>query len=215
MDRLVQEIQTSHGGVDVLINCAGFPLTGPLEQLTLSDLRSLFETNLVAALHLSQLVLPGMRERRTGKIVNIGSTAGRFIGPGAGGYHIVKYGMEALSLALRAEVAPFGVRVVLLDPTGVWTPFVTTQLDAHPTYDDDDPYGGFKRRYAESTRRLSGTPRVMIKPETVARAVVRVVEAKNPKPRYTIGASGKATLLLRALLTDRMWERILMLGLRD
>lgn len=215
VDRLVQEIQTSHGGVDLLINCAGFPLTGPLEQLTLSDLRSLFETNLVAALHLSQLVLPGMRERGTGTIVNIGSTAGRFVGPGAGGYHIVKYGMEALSLALRAEVAPFGVRVVLLDPTGVRTPFVTTQLDAHPTYDDDDPYGGFKRRYAQSTRRLSGMPRVMVTPETVARAVVRVVEAKNPKPRYTIGASGKATLLLRALLTDRMWERILMLGLRD
>ena len=208
VDRLVQEIQTSHGGVDLLINCAGFPLTGPLEQLTRSDLRSLFETNLVAALHLSQLVLPGMRERGTGTIINIGSTAGRFVGPGAGGYHIVKYGMEALSLALRAEVAPFGVRVVLLDPTGVRTPFVTTQLEARPSYDDDDPY-------AESTRRLSEMPRVMVKPETVARAVMRVVEAKNPKPRYTIGASGKATVLLRALLTDRMWDRILMLGLRD
>ncbi|BBY35737.1 short-chain dehydrogenase/reductase [Mycolicibacter minnesotensis] len=215
VDQLVREINANHGGVDVLVNCAGFPLTCPLEQVELSDLRKLFETNIVAALHLSQAVLPGMRNRGTGTIVNIGSTGGRFASPGAGGYHIVKYGMEAMSLALRAEVAPFNVRVVLIDPTGVRTPFVTSQQDDRPTYPDDDPYGGFKHRYAENTRRLSEQPGVMIEPHNVARAVVRAVESKDPKPRYTIGLSGKATVLARALVTDRMWERILMRGLRD
>lgn len=215
VDRLVDEIEREHGGVDVLVNNAGFPLTYPLEQLARDDLRSLFETNIVAALHLSQAILPGMRARRAGTIVNIGSTAGRFAGPGAGGYHVIKYGMEALSLALRAEVAPFGVRVTLIDPTGVWTPFVTSQQEAQPSYAADDPYGGFKRRYDESTRRLSKTPGVMISADTVARAVVRAVESKNPKPRYITGMSGKFTLLARALLTDRAWQRVLMWGLRD
>lgn len=104
--RLVEEINTDHGGVDVLVNSAGYPLPCPLEQVTLADLRRIFETNVVATLHLSQLVLPGMRARGSGRIVTIGSTGGRFTSPGAGAYHIVKYGVEALSLSLGAEVAP-------------------------------------------------------------------------------------------------------------
>ena len=213
--RLVAEIDADHGAVNVLVNCAGFPLTSPLEQLPLSDLRKLFETNVIAALNLSQAVLPAMRERGTGVIVNIGSTGGRFASPGAGGYHVVKYAMEALSLSLRAEVAPFGVRVVLLDPTVVHTPFVTAQQEAQHSYAADDPYGDFKRRYAENTRQLSAKRGVMIGPEAVARAVERVVRAKNPRPRYIVGLSGKVTVLARALLSDRMWDRILMRGLRE
>ena len=117
--RLVEEINTDYGGVDVLVNNAGFGLSSPVEQVALSDLRSFFETNVVAMLNLSQAVLPGMRARGAGTIVNIGSIAGRFVTPGAGAYHISKYGVTALSLALRAEVRPFGVRVVLIEPTGV------------------------------------------------------------------------------------------------
>ena len=150
--RLVEEIHTDHAGVDVLVNSAGCGLPRPLEQVALSELRNLFEINVVAMLHLSQAVLPGMRARGTGTIVNIGSTGGRWTSPGAGAYHISKYGVEALSLALRAEVKQFGVRVVLIDPTTVRTKF----LDANArrwaqSYADDDPYGEFKRRYAEVT----------------------------------------------------------------
>jgi NAD(P)-dependent dehydrogenase (short-subunit alcohol dehydrogenase family) len=212
--RLVEEINTEHGGVDVLVNSAGYPLPRPLEQVALDDLRRLFETNVVATLHLSQLVLPGMRARRAGRIITIGSTGGRFTSPGAGAYHIVKYGVEALSLSLGAEVARFGVRVVLIDPTGVRTPFVTSQFETVHSYPDDDPYGEFKRRYAETTRTLTKTPGTMVDADTVARAVVRAVQAKNPKPRYIVGASGKASVLARLLLTDRMWDRVITTGLK-
>jgi NAD(P)-dependent dehydrogenase (short-subunit alcohol dehydrogenase family) len=212
--QLVDEIHADYGGVDVLVNSAGYPLSYPLEQVALPDLRRLFETNVVAALHLSQRVLPGMRARGAGRIINIGSTAGRFTGPGAGAYHIVKYGLEALSLALTAEVARFGVRTVLIDPTGVWTKFVQSELEATHSYADDDPYAAFKYRYAETTRALTKTPGVMIGPDTVARAVVRAAEARNPRPRYIVGASGHATVLARRLLTDRMWNRVMMTGLK-
>jgi len=211
--QLVEEIHADHEAVDVLVNSAGFPLPCPLEQVALSDLRNLFETNVVATLHLSQAVLPGMRSRGAGSIVNIGSTGGRFTSPGAGAYHIVKYGVEALSLALRAEVAQFGVHVVLIDPTGVRTRFVESQLEVTHSYADDDPYGEFKRRYADTTRALTKTPGVMIDADTVARAVARAVEAKSPKPRYIVGLSGKASVLARHLLTDRMWDRVMMRGL--
>jgi NAD(P)-dependent dehydrogenase (short-subunit alcohol dehydrogenase family) len=211
--RLVEEINVDHGGVDVLVNSAGYPLPRPLEQVTLAELRLLFETNVVATLHLSQLVLPGMRAQGAGRIITIGSTGGRFTSPGAGAYHTAKYAVEALSLSLGAEVAPFGVRVVLIDPTGVRTPFVTSQFDTVHDYPDDDPYGEFKRRYADTTRRLTKTPGTMVKADTVARVVVRAVQAKNPKPRYIVGASGKASVLARALLSDRMWNRIMSRGL--
>lgn len=210
---LVEEIATDYGGVDVLVNCAGFGFASPLEQAALSDLRSIFETNVLAMLHLSQAVLPGMRSRGAGTIVNIGSTGGRFTTPGAGPYHMSKYSVEALSLALRAEVKQFGVRVVLIEPTGVRTKFAETQLGATRSNGDQDPYGEFKRRYAEITKAMAENPFVSIAADTVARAVVRAVQAKNPKPRYIVGASGKASVLARRLLTDRMWDRLVMKGL--
>jgi NADP-dependent 3-hydroxy acid dehydrogenase YdfG len=212
---LVAEIHTAHGGVDVVVNSAGYPLPSPLEQVGRDALRDLFETNVVATLHLSQLVLPGMRERGAGRIIVVGSTGGRFTSPGAGAYHVVKYGVEALSLALDAEVAQFGVRVVLIDPTGVRTKFVASQLEAAPTtYADDDPYAEFKRRYTATTHGLAQTRGLMIDADTVARVVVRTVEKKNPKPRYVVGASGKASVLARQLLTDRMWNRVMGAGLK-
>jgi NAD(P)-dependent dehydrogenase (short-subunit alcohol dehydrogenase family) len=213
---LVDEIHAEFRGVDVLVNSAGYPLPSPLEQVERHELRRLFETNVVATLHLSQLVLPGMRESKRGRIIIIGSTGGRFTSPGAGAYHIVKYGVEALSLSLGAEVAPFGIRVVLVDPTGVRTNFVESQLEAAPqSYADDDPYGEFKRRYAATTRGLTQTRGLMIDADTVARVVIRTVPKKNPKPRYVVGASGKASVLARQLLTDRMWDRVMSSGLKN
>jgi NADP-dependent 3-hydroxy acid dehydrogenase YdfG len=215
VSRLVEEIHTDYGGVDVLVNNAGFGFSCPLEQVALSDLRSIFETNTVAMLHLSQAVLPGMRARKAGTIVNIGSIVGRFPTPGVGAYHISKYSVEALSQVLAAEVRPFGVRVVLIEPTGVRnTGFVEAQLTATPSNAADDPYGELKRRHAKITGAMAKTRLLTVDADTVARAVVRAVEAKNPKPRYIVGASAKASLLARLLLTDRMWDRVLMRGLR-
>jgi NAD(P)-dependent dehydrogenase (short-subunit alcohol dehydrogenase family) len=214
VDRLVEEIDGEHGGVDVLVNSAGYPLPRPLEQVELSELRHLFETNVVATLHLSQAVLPTMRTRGYGRIVTIGSTGGRFTSPGAGAYHTVKYAIEALSLSLGAEVAPFGVRVVLIDPTGTRTRFVSSQFETEHSYPDDDPYGDFKVRYSETTRRLATAKGLTVSADNVARAVVRAVKARNPKPRYIVGASGKASVLARALLSDRMWDRVMTTGMR-
>lgn len=214
VDRLVEEIDAEHGGVDVLVNSAGYPLPRPLEQVELSELRQLFETNVVATLHLSQAVLPTMRARGHGRIVTIGSTGGRFTSPGAGAYHVVKYGVEALSLSLGAEVAPFGVRVVLIDPTGVRTRFVSSQFETEHSYPEDDPYGDFKIRYSETTRRLATAKGLTVSADTVARVVMRAVQAKNPRPRYVVGASGKASVLARTLLSDRMWDRVMRHGMR-
>jgi NADP-dependent 3-hydroxy acid dehydrogenase YdfG len=214
VDLLVAEIESDYGGVDILVNNAGYGLASPIEQVTLQDLRDIFETNVVAMLHFSQKVLPGMRARETGTIVNIGSIVGRYTTPGAGAYHVSKYSVEALSLAMRAEVRPFGVRVVLIEPTGVrGTNFIEALGAATPSSIANDPYEDFKRRYDDVTRRMAQLPLVTIDSDAVARAVVRAVRARNPRPRYIVGASGRASLLARMLLTDRMWDRLLMRSL--
>jgi NADP-dependent 3-hydroxy acid dehydrogenase YdfG len=213
--RLVEEIHTDYGGVDVLVNNAGVGLFGPLEQVALSDLRTVFETNVVAMLHLSQAVLPGMRARGAGTIVNVGSTAGRWTSPGPGAYHISKYGVTALSQVLGAEVRQFGVRVVLIEPTGVRnTGFIEAQISPCRSDGEDDPYGEFKRRYADVTGAMAEMRLVTVKADTVARAIVRAIEAKNPKPRYIVGASGKASVLARLLLSDRIWDRVMTKSLK-
>ena len=205
--QLVEEIHSGRGGLDVLVNNAGYGLASPLEQVTPDDLRNIFETNVVAMLHLSQLVLPGMRARGAGTIVNVGSTAGRWTSPGAGAYHISKYGVAALSQVLNTEVRPFGVRVVLVEPTGVRnTRFVESRHSAKPLEAAGDPYGDFKRRYVETTAALADKPIVTVDADTVARAVVRVIQARNPKSRYVVGVSGHASVLARRLLSDRAWD---------
>jgi NADP-dependent 3-hydroxy acid dehydrogenase YdfG len=212
--RLVDEIHADYGAVDVLVNSAGFGLASPLEQVATSDLRNIFETNVVAMLHLSQIVLPGMRARGAGTIVNVGSIVGRFTTPGAGAYHMTKYSVEALSLALGAEVRQFGVRVVLIEPTGVRnTSFVDALGRAAQSDSGDDPYREFKHRYDEVTQKMAEMPLVTVDADTVARVTVRAIEAKNPRPRYIVGASGRASVLARLLLSDRMWDRLLMRSL--
>jgi hypothetical protein len=104
--------------------------------------------------------------------------------------------------------------VYAIEPTGVRnTGFVEAQLPARRSDAEDDPYGVFKRRHAETTLALAKN-HLVIDADTVARAVVRAVEAKNPKPRYIVGASGKASVLSRLLLSDRMWDRVMTKSLK-
>ena len=212
---LVAEIDAEHGAVGVLVNSAGIPDRGVLEQKTPDEVRVLFNAHVVVPLQISQTVLPGMRARGAGTIVNIGSVAGRVVGPAGGAYHVVKSGLEALSLGMRAEVQQFGVRVVQVDPTGVRTPFFDGEFAEVWEYADDDPYAEFMRRRDASVRKLSKLPGAAISADAVARTVVRAIESDNPRPRYVVGASGKASVLLRALVSDRMLQRILLSGMRS
>jgi NAD(P)-dependent dehydrogenase (short-subunit alcohol dehydrogenase family) len=116
MTAAVAEIEQEHGAVDVLVNNAGYGQYGAIEQLAIEDLRAQFETNVFGAVRLAQLVLPAMRARHRGRILNISSMGGRTTLPGGGAYHASKYALEAISDALRMEVRSFGIYVVLIEP---------------------------------------------------------------------------------------------------
>ena len=150
-----------------------------------------------------------MRERGAGRIINMSSMGGKLVFPGGGWYHASKHGLEAISDALRYELAGFGIEVVLIEPGLIRTGFADRAREVLPEA-GDGPYAGFNATVGAVTgaayetgigARLSGGP------DTVARAVRRAIEARRPKPRYRVTASARVFLALHALLTDRGWDR--------
>src|SRR5204863_10150584 len=123
MTEAVAAVETDAGAVGTLINNAGYGLYGPVEQVPMAEIRRQFETNFFGLVRLTQLVLPGMREHRGRRILNVSSMGGRATLPGGAFYHASKYAVEPCSDALRMEVAQFGIDVVLIEPGPVRTPW--------------------------------------------------------------------------------------------
>src|SRR4051794_25053495 len=126
MRAAVEQVEREAGAVGVLVNNAGYSQAGAIETVPMAEVRRQFETNVFGLVRMSQLVLPGMRERRFGRIVNLSSMGGRLTFPGAGIYHATKHAVEAISDALRFEVAGFGVKVVVVEPGLIRTEFAET-----------------------------------------------------------------------------------------
>jgi NADP-dependent 3-hydroxy acid dehydrogenase YdfG len=208
----VETIIKMHGAVDILVNNAGYGLNGPIEELELSDLRLEFETNLFGLIRLSQLVLPGMRDKGWGRIINIGSVGGSFTAPGSGAYHASKYALESITDALRYEVQQFGVDVVLLKPTGVYTKFDQKIINSYHSDKKDSPYQIFMENHARVTNQMfkGRNTAGIIKPEDVARVVLQAIQAHRPKTRYNIGFSAHIYLILRRILSDRAWDAMML-----
>src|SRR3954462_13215535 len=144
------------GGVGVLVNNAGYSLSGALETLPMESVRRQFETNVFGLLRLTQLVLPGMRRAGRGTVVNLSSMGGRLVFPGGGAYHATKFGVEALSDALRMEVHGFGIDVICVEPGLIRTEFGTTAASGVAA--GDGPYAAFNHSVAKSTRAVYEGP---------------------------------------------------------
>jgi NAD(P)-dependent dehydrogenase (short-subunit alcohol dehydrogenase family) len=175
--------QLTDGGPWAVVNNAGFAQSGAVEDVSLEDARYQLEVNLVAPARIAQLVLPRMRERGDGRIVNISSIAGRVSSPLTGWYGASKHGLEALSDSLRMEVARFGVKVVLIEPGGFGTGIWEGGHDRLPT-DGDSPYADVYDHARAWTRRGSN----MFDPIWVARVIRIALRSPKPLPRYLVGA---------------------------
>src|SRR3954447_18701202 len=153
MRSAVERVEQEAGAVGVLVNNAGYSQSGAIETVPMADLRRQFETNVFGLVRTCQLVLPGMRERRWGRIVNLSSMGGRLTFPGAGVYHGTKHAVEAMSDALRFEVAGFGVRVVLIEPGLITTNFGETAAGSIGSeLPSDGPYAEFNAAVAAETK---------------------------------------------------------------
>jgi NAD(P)-dependent dehydrogenase (short-subunit alcohol dehydrogenase family) len=203
----VRQIEAEHGAVGVLVNNAGHGGGGPVEEIPLDVVRETFETNVFAVIRLCQLVLPGMRAQRSGLIVNLGSAAGLVTPPTGCPYAMTKYAMESLCDAFRPEVAPFGIRVTLIQPGAVRTRFMANS-ELHQTPDDgDSPYAAYKANVAKMAARAHRDgARGVLEADDVAAVILKAVTASRPKARYKVGSQARLAPVARRILGDRGWD---------
>jgi NAD(P)-dependent dehydrogenase (short-subunit alcohol dehydrogenase family) len=208
----VAEVERAEGAVWGLVNNAGYSQSGAVETIPLDSLRSQFETNVFGLVRMCQLVLPGMRRAGSGRIVNISSMGGKLTFPGGGAYHATKHAVEALSDALRFEVAGFGVGVVIIEPGLITTSFGDTAVSSlEETGESEGPYGEFNAAVGKATAEAYEGPLAKLGggPDKVARKIETALTAKNPRPRYKVTPSAGLAMAQRRLLSDRMWDRVL------
>jgi NAD(P)-dependent dehydrogenase (short-subunit alcohol dehydrogenase family) len=206
MAQAVRTVTEAEGAVGVLVNNAGYSQSGAVESVPMDEVRRQFETNVFGLLRMCQLVLPGMRAQRWGKIVNLSSMGGRLTFPGGGLYHATKYAVEALSDAMRFELSSFGVDVILIEPGLIGTEFAATASGS--VGGGDGPYAEFNRKVAKATEDAYTGPLSKLGggPETVAKAIADALEAKRPKARYPVTPSAHLMIAQRRLTPDRVWD---------
>jgi NAD(P)-dependent dehydrogenase (short-subunit alcohol dehydrogenase family) len=210
MREAVRIIEAREGSLDVLVNNAGYSLSGALEPLPIEEVRRQFETNVFGLLRMSQLVLPGMRRAGRGRIINLSSMGGKMTFPGAGAYHASKHAVEALSDALRFELQGFGVDVVVIQPGPIRSHFGEKAASSMPKAPPYGPFCTFNQAVAESSRdvhRKGILSCLAGEPVDVARLIARVIAVPHPKARYTVTGSARLLLGLKAFLSDAMWDR--------
>jgi NAD(P)-dependent dehydrogenase (short-subunit alcohol dehydrogenase family) len=207
MTAAVRTVEAEHGAVGTLVNNAGYGVYGPVEEVPISEARREFETNVFGMGRLIQLVLPGMRAARHGRIVNVSSMGGRFVYPTGGWYHASKYAVEALSDALRMEVAPFGVTVAIVEPGLIRTEF-ESMASSGLAEGASGPYARL-RRSSDEVMRQAYRSRAGAPPQVVADAIVKAVEARRPRTRYVVTPAAKAQVQLRRLGGDRLWDAVM------
>ena len=218
MRTAVEHVQREQGAIGVLINNAGYSQSGAIETVSMADVQRQFQTNVFGLIELCQLVLPGMRAQRFGKIVNVSSMGANFTFPGGGLYHASKYALEAISDALRFEVAGFGVDVIVLQPGLIHTRFGQAasasmgSLSDSDTSNDEDPYSRFNATVAHATAAVYENPRLAIiggPPEAVAKKIQRAISARRPRTRYRVTPSARLLITQRKLVSDRVWDRLM------
>jgi short-subunit dehydrogenase len=207
------------GPIDVLVNNAGYGLYGTVEQLPMAEIRRQFETNFFGLVRLTQLVLPGMRAAGGGRILNVSSMGGRATLPGGAFYHASKYAVEALSDALRMEVARFGIDVVLIEPGPVRTPWndvaagsvAASAERSNGNGNDADPYAGFKDAVTAAFSTATDGPlaRFSSSADDIAKVITRAVTVRRPRTRYLINPVARTTVTLRRWLPDRAYDAVL------
>jgi NAD(P)-dependent dehydrogenase (short-subunit alcohol dehydrogenase family) len=200
----VRLVLANAGAIDVLINNAGIGYMGTIEDLGLADWRRQFETNVFGVLRVTQAALPSMRERKRGRIVMMSSVAGLVTAPAQGAYSSSKHALEGLTNALRLEMFPFGIDVILIEPGYIATGMQQAAADLTKGYKEKfrtSPYAKLYELFearAESARAKSKTT-----PEDCARVILQAIQTPRPKPRYGVTPLATVVKWGKRLLSDK------------
>src|SRR5215470_7439241 len=202
IDAFVAEVLRLGGRVDVLVNNAGYGAYGAVEDIPLSAAREQMEVNLFALAHLIKAVLPTMRKQRSGRIINVSSIGGKLWSPLGGWYHASKFAVEGLSDALRNELRPFGIDVVVIEPGGVKTEWSGIMFENMKKACGSGPY----QPIVDAWTKASSVEVGQAMPAQIAAVIVRAANSPKPKSRYVSPTSARIFLLFRWLLSDRAFD---------
>jgi short-subunit dehydrogenase len=200
----IQTIQEAEGRIDILINNAGFGSFGAIEEVNMGDAHYQLEVNVFGAARLMQLVIPGMRDNRYGRIINISSMGGKLAMPMAGWYHASKYAIEALSDSLRNEVAQFGIDVVVIEPGAVKSEWGDIAMD-HLQYVSGK--GAYSKLVSSLLKMNKDMESKLSAPEVISKLVQSAVASRKPKTRYVGGHMAKPFMFMRWLLPDSIFDK--------
>ena len=202
---VVRHIHQQFGTLDALVNNAGFGDVGPIETMPIQTAQKLFEVNVFGLIGLTQMVLPEMRKRGKGRVINLSSIAGRFVTPGAGWYGASKFALEALSDALRLELHQFGIKVVIIEPGLIATRFETVASKSMAEAQRDLAWAPMMKKvqgnWVEGFKRASPA-------DVVAATIHKALDARAPKARYRCGHRAQSAVIQRLLPTS-LWDSII------
>ena len=204
----IATVERAHGSVGILINNAGVGLMTPMEIVPIEDVRKQYETNVFGLLAVTQPAIAAMRQVGRGRIVNIGSSGGEFTTPTGGVYQASKAAVNSMTDAMRMELKPFGIDVVLIEPGAIASKF---GKNGNVIMDENGPYAQLMRGVDKiTTQALEPDAPGTWTPEKVAKAVFHASTTRSPKTRYRPGFVAKLLIHLRAWLPDRMWDYMFM-----
>ena len=204
----VNRILEETGRIDVLVNNAGYGSFGAVEDVPMDEARRQFEVNVFGLARLTQLVAPHMRAQGSGTIINISSIGGRLTTPLGGWYHATKYAVEALSDALRMELRPFGIDVVVVEPGGIRTAWWAIAADHLEATAEGSAYATQVKAVAGSMRSESNQRRFSA-PAVIARTIGKIVTARHPRTRYAVGFMAGPLIAARRILPDRAFDLLI------
>ena len=201
----VNTIMKNEGSIDILCNNAGYGLYGAIEDVPIDAAKHQFEVNLFGLARLTQLVIPTMRKSQSGHIINISSIGGRVWIPFGAWYHATKHALEGWSDCLAYELKPFGIRVTIIEPGAIKTPWGATQQDTLRKYSGSGPYeklvGMLIKRTERSYKNGDGSD-----PSVIADVISRAIATKKPKARYLAGKYAKQLWFVRRVLGDSAYS---------
>jgi len=207
MEKGVQTILNAETRIDLLINNAGYGSFGALEDVPISEAKYQFEVNIFGLARLTQLVLPAMRNQHSGRIINISSIGGSFGEPHGSWYHATKYAVEGLSDSLRMELKQFGIDVVIIKPGLIITEWNGIARENLLRVSGNTDYKTLAHKHAKI---LAMGDKHGSQPVVVAKTIVKAALASRPKTRYATGGGAKMILFVRRILSDRMFDKLML-----
>ena len=203
--QVVQELIEREGRIDVLINNAGYGYFGAIEDVPISDAKHQFEVNIFGLARITQEVLPYMRAQKSGRIVNLASVAGHVTLAFGAWYNATKYALEAFSDALRMEVKPFGIDVVIIEPGAIRTDWGIIAADHLRDVSKGGAYEQDGSRVAEGLRRIY-LSKIPTNPAVISRKIAKAAVCRCPRTRYRTGRGAKLMVFFHQILPTRLWD---------